>query len=125
MIETSIAQDGKTVIDVKAASNTVIATLDVRNIEAVAIDCTLSGLAGGATPSVQFFLDRLVADGTTWVQIANPAAITTNGTVTILVGPGLPINSITGRTLRVRCTTTGAPTTANAAIAALGDRYSG
>jgi len=125
MIETSIVSDGASSVDVHTNGTVTVVTLDVRNIEALCIDCILSGLTGGTTPTVQFLLDRLAADGSTWVNIDSPTALSADGVVSFIVGPGLPLNTSVGRTVRVRATTTGGPTAALANVGVLGDRYSG
>jgi hypothetical protein len=124
MIETyAIANTSLLPTDVKNNGTVTVVALDVRNSETVAIDCVLSGLTGGTAPTVQFSVERASVDGTTWVLVNAATALSANGVSSFYIGPGMVLNQTTGRQLRVRATTTGGPTTANAVVMAFGDRY--
>jgi hypothetical protein len=121
LLETQAAYS-KLGIDVSAAGPAVDLQMDFRNADIISIDCVLTALTGGTAPTVQFILERLSADGVTWVQLSAPAAISapnttpSTGIVTFDVGPGLALVKLVGRAHRIRHITTGAPATAVATI---------
>lgn len=105
-----------------AAANGTAQTFDFTSAEAVCIDCILTALTGGTSPSVQFILERLSADGATWVQLSAATALTvassspSTGISSFEVGPGLAINKLVGTQHRIRWVTTGTPATAVATV---------
>lgn len=124
MIETATVVE-KANVDVHANGTVTLCTLDVRNLQAVTLDCILSGLTGGTSPTVQFTVDRKAADDSTWVNLSTPTALSADGVETFVIGPGLTINVELCKTIRVQAITTGGPSAAVAAVYGFGDRYSG
>ena len=79
--------------------------LDTSGVQAISVDVNVSALAG-TTPAVQFFVDRLGADGV-WYAIAQSASITAAGVWSTSVGPGAAANAELGDTIRLRWVITG------------------
>lgn len=109
----------KPALDVKTDQGNA-GDIDVRDLTGIAIDCVLTSMTGGTTPSVQFIVDRKNIDGT-YTQIVAGVALTAAGTTSFSIGPGLTTATITGVIIRIRWTVVGAPTTAVANIYVQGE----
>lgn len=79
------------------------------NVASIRFDANVTALTGGASPSVTFAVDILGADGI-WYQVWQGTAITTPGTQSQSIGPGLQTNQLVPDSIRVRWTFAGAPT---------------
>lgn len=68
------------------------ATFSTNQVTYIAMDLTVTAITGGATsPGIQFFVDRLAADGVTWSNIVNftiTSAVSPNNATTLDLGPG-------------------------------------
>lgn len=103
-------------VDVKTDQG-VTPDIDVQSVQQISVVALITALSGGTAPAVTFMVDRKELDGS-YTQIGAGSAIngqsgSPNTNITKLeVGPGLPINVMLPKTIRIRWGVTGAPTTA-------------
>lgn len=116
-----VAQTGRTILATAAQSvlaNGNTADLDVSLVEELAIDLAITtALDAGAT--VQFFYDRKMTTGQ-YAQVAQTAALSGIGVVSLSLGSGMTSNVAIGNTGRLRWVVTGAPTVGVAALSITG-----
>lgn len=62
---------------------------DTSRCKFAALDVTVAAFTGGTAPSIQFFVDRLSGDGA-WYPVANTAALTAAGPVSVDISPDVP-----------------------------------
>lgn len=97
------------------------------NITYLAVDMNVTALTGGTSPAVNFFLQRLGADGV-WYLVSSLPAISTVSTVTFDVGPGFASTGLPNGTQHAVFTTqarfgwtfTGAPTSVTFSASVVG-----
>lgn len=96
--------------------------IDVQEFINLAVEIRLATLTGGTTPGITFSVQRKDANGN-YVILFSFTAVTAVGVVAGQkdIGPGLEINKIPGKVIRISWVTTGAPTTATADISVQGD----
>lgn len=103
------------------AANGQTADIDVSGVHELAVGVVLATLTGGAAPTVTFVLERKnPVDGgydVLWTSAALNAAAARAATS---VGPGCAQAHSVGQLVRLRWTTTGAPTGATAHLSVLG-----
>jgi len=110
-------------VDCKTDGQSV--TIDTQAFTQVSISVYLNSLSGGATPGITFAVDKVELDGR-FTQVAAGSAVTAasaspNTNITKLeVGPGLPVNIVLPKSIRIRWVVTGGPTTAVADIMVTG-----
>ncbi|MEV8324517.1 hypothetical protein [Kitasatospora sp. NPDC056731] len=92
-------------------------------VTGLAVDITLASFAGGTSPTVTFFIDRLGADSV-WYRIWSSSALNSAGATSVQVGPypagaGIATAVFTG-TARFGWSSTGAPTAITFSASAIG-----
>lgn len=107
-------------VNVAGAAGTIIPDMDIADFDRIAVDVTLSALAGGAAPGITFTVERKDASDI-WRVLFAFAAQTVNGALSRSIGPGLETGLLVPARLRVTWATTGLPTTAVGAVSILGD----
>lgn len=93
----------------------------------LAVDINVTALTGGTTPSVQFFIDRLAADGL-WYQVWASQTVGSPATSSFDLGPGFPSagppngtqHAVFTSTARFRWTSTGSPTSVTFSASVIG-----
>lgn len=103
-------------------------SIDVRSFNRINIAIYLRDLAGGAAPTVTFYVDRHEEDGTTfWTEIVAGTAIDGNSAspntkiTRFSIGPGMTTAVLLGKTIRIRWAVANAPTAAAADVLIWGD----
>lgn len=88
-------------------------SLDVAQFRQLFVVADVTALAGGVTPTVAFFLEREYVPGK-FTALYSPSALTGTGRISQSIGSGLETARSIGRTVRLRWTVSGGPTTATA-----------
>jgi hypothetical protein len=88
-------------------------SMDVSQFRQLFVVADVTALVGGVTPTVAFFLEREYVPGK-WTALYSPSALTGAGRISQSIGGGLETARSIGRTIRLRWTVSGAPTTATA-----------
>ena len=100
--------------------------INVSGFTGVTVIARLTALTGGAAPTVQFFLDYKLPDGT-YVQTGQGASLSaasvsiSTGNTFFSIGPGMTIPQVSGVNIRIRWVVTGGPATAVADLFVLGE----
>lgn len=68
-------------------------TFSTNQISYIAFDVTVTAVTGGTAPTVQFFIDRLSNDGSTWFNVMSTQSFTTAALNSWDLGPGFAATS--------------------------------
>lgn len=89
----------------------------------LAVDITLTSFAGGTTPAVTFFVDRLGSDGV-WYRLWTSAALNSPGVTSVNIGVGLTgagtAAAVLSGTARFGWSTSGSPTSVTFSASVIG-----